>query len=190
MKITNKLIGNFLGMTPQGAGKWKAEGRDIILFIDKYLKKDEIEEFLKTGKIQKFETVNNLTVDEIKILLSRKIDLNDIAPKLYKFHRRSLTYFYFLVNNLKINNLIEFREYIKQDITSAEEKSWIKFIKSMKWNLVNDYISFNAYASEFKDLYEDNINDAEIEFILKNKDNRENFKRIIQFIIENKLFKI
>lgn len=190
MKITNKLIGDFLGMTPQGAGKWKTEGRDIILFIEKYLKKDEIEEFLKTKKIQKFETVNNLTANEIKVLLSKKVDINDIAPKLYKFHRRSLSYFYFLVNNNKINDLNEFRSYIKQDVDNAKERSWIKFIKSMKWDSGNDYISFNAYASEFRDVYEDNINDTEIEFILNNEESRNSFKRIIQFIVDNKLFKI
>lgn len=55
--MTNASIARLFEMTSQGIGKWKKEKRPIIAFIEKYLNDENIQEFLETGKIQKFENI-------------------------------------------------------------------------------------------------------------------------------------
>ncbi|MDD4505848.1 MAG: hypothetical protein PHE60_05730 [Sulfurospirillaceae bacterium] len=56
--LTNTIISKLLGMTPQGAAKWRKEKRAVISFLDQYFSKEEIEEFLFKGKIKKMEEVD------------------------------------------------------------------------------------------------------------------------------------
>ena len=55
--MTNTSIARLFEMTSQGIGKWKKEKRPIISFIEKYLNDENIQEFLETGKIEKFENI-------------------------------------------------------------------------------------------------------------------------------------
>lgn len=48
---------------------WKREKRPIILLIEKYFTKEELEEFLTTGEILKQELTKNLSVNEIQELI-------------------------------------------------------------------------------------------------------------------------
>jgi len=159
---------------------WKKDPKRIIIkLLDKYLSNENLEEFLETGEIKKFE---------------KEININDIAPKLYYFKRRTLTYLYFLITNNNIKDIDDFNTFVQQDITNAQDNSRIEFIKkhfkSIKWEWKNDLISFNTFAQEFKDIYQDYISDDEISFMLKNELNRDSFKKMIHFILENKLNKI
>lgn len=45
---------------------WKNQERPIIVFLEKYLSSDEIEEFLKTGEIQKLEVCKNINIEDMK----------------------------------------------------------------------------------------------------------------------------
>lgn len=56
--LTNGIIAQILDMTPQGVGKWKKENRPIINLLEKYFTKEELEEFLKTERIDKLENIN------------------------------------------------------------------------------------------------------------------------------------
>ena len=172
---------------------WKREERPIMSLLS-YLGVDNLQEFLSNKMIRKLELVKNYNLDELEQLLSKQIDINKIAPKLYKFQRRPLSYFYFLIHNKKIRNIDDFKAYIEQDITDAEEKSWLLFIKkhllSIRADLKSEQISFNTFAIEFKEIYQDYISDSEIEFLLKNSENRNGIKNIIKFIIAHKLYRI
>lgn len=86
--------------------KWKRENRPIIQLVDKYLSKENIEEFLKTGKIQKFETISYIIDNYIQRNLEFYINSfknsdsclsEDVNNNFIDF------YFYFLSNFGKIH---------------------------------------------------------------------------------------
>ncbi len=69
--LKNSIIASIMKMTPQGVGKWKKEERPIIKLLDQYLTKEDLEEFLKTGKILKLEFIPNL--DDVLKIINNKI---------------------------------------------------------------------------------------------------------------------
>jgi hypothetical protein len=105
--MTNASIARLFEMTSQGIGKWKKEKRPIIAFIEKYLNDENIQEFLETGKIQKFE---NITFVMDKYLLQlRTVYINSFIESQSLLHQPSMHnefrdfYFSFLANYEKIN---------------------------------------------------------------------------------------
>ncbi|OGS70805.1 MAG: hypothetical protein A3F91_09840 [Flavobacteria bacterium RIFCSPLOWO2_12_FULL_35_11] len=58
----SKLLGN----SPKSISNWKKENRPIISLLYKYFIKEDLEEFLETGKIKKLELIKDKTVDEIE----------------------------------------------------------------------------------------------------------------------------
>ena len=54
---------------------WKRENRPVMNLLKKYFSKEELQEFLETGKIQKQELVKDLTVDELNSLNNLKEQL-------------------------------------------------------------------------------------------------------------------
>lgn len=53
-----KTLAKLFDVHPNTVGNWKKEGRLSFLFFQKYFKKEEIEEFIETGKIEKLETLD------------------------------------------------------------------------------------------------------------------------------------
>lgn len=119
--MTNTTIAKLFIMTSQGIGKWKKEKRPIINFIEKYLDEQDIEEFLKTEKIKKFEQFNFIQKNIMD--KNQKVYLKSFNEKL---HFKSLStshgifiefYFSFLydlkeiskqrtIYNLEFNNIL------------------------------------------------------------------------------------
>jgi len=64
--MKNTLIEKFFAFTRQAYYKWRREDRPIVQFVEKYLSDQDVEEFLETGKIEKFDLVKNFSVDELK----------------------------------------------------------------------------------------------------------------------------
>ncbi len=64
MKLQGKYLAELLNFTIQGANKWKREKRPIITLLEKYYSDEDLEEFLRTGKILRLETAEQ---SEIKI---------------------------------------------------------------------------------------------------------------------------
>ncbi len=58
VNLTNIAMSKIFEMTPQGVGKWKKEKRPIISLLEKYFTKEDIEEFLEYGTIEKLEFAN------------------------------------------------------------------------------------------------------------------------------------
>jgi len=66
MRIKNlfdyKKIENLFLFTRQTWSKWKKEKRPIVNLLEKYFSDEDIEEFLKTGKISRFEEISDLEI--------------------------------------------------------------------------------------------------------------------------------
>lgn len=69
--MTSTLISKVLEMTPQGAAKWKKEERKIIDLLEKYFTSEDLEEFLQTGGISRYDTNETRTQEQTQILLRR-----------------------------------------------------------------------------------------------------------------------
>jgi hypothetical protein len=52
--------------------KWKREQRPIISLLEKYFTKEELEEFLRTGGIEKMEIVAGLSLEDLKLIRENK----------------------------------------------------------------------------------------------------------------------
>lgn len=136
--------------------KWKRENRPIIQLIDRYFSKDDIEEFLKTGKINKFEEISDLEA------------LNNEAVNIYsyfvlKLDPNSLLLFLTVIHTSNINN---------QDINS----NFIELIfdtnaqKKDKINLIN----------EFQKIQNSTLFFYAIKYLVKNK-----FEKFLEAIIDS-----
>ncbi|MFA5501653.1 MAG: hypothetical protein WC253_03340 [Sulfurovaceae bacterium] len=59
MRVKNvldyKLLIQIFNITRQTWNNWKKENRLIVTLIEKYFTKEDLEEFLQTGKITKFD---------------------------------------------------------------------------------------------------------------------------------------
>lgn len=51
---------------------WKREGRPIFELLEKYFCNSELEEFLKTGGIEKMEIVAGLSLEDLKMIRENK----------------------------------------------------------------------------------------------------------------------
>ena len=91
--------------------KWKRENRPIISLLETYFNKEELEEFLKTGKISKMETLNR--VEELylrqkdlyfsnmyKVIFSKN-GIDTIAQLDEAVLRFYFQYLYFLKSNFQ-----------------------------------------------------------------------------------------
>ena len=61
-KVIAKLIGN----TERTIFAWKKENRSIINFLEKYFSEEDLEEYLRTGKIDRLENPYNDKIDELE----------------------------------------------------------------------------------------------------------------------------
>ncbi|MDY0314101.1 MAG: hypothetical protein RBR32_03405 [Bacteroidales bacterium] len=84
LKTYSKLLQN----TVRTISNWKNENRPIITLLEKYFTKKDLEEFLDTGKISKFELLNenNSTLtyagmQYINIFKNRLVSMGDIINK-------------------------------------------------------------------------------------------------------------
>lgn len=103
-KTLSKLIGN----TERTIFTWKKEGRPIIELFEKYFTKDDLEEFLRYGRIQKFKSLSDYkAVVEDKINQYQAFFFNEPNNgSLYNFDNSFISlYFKFLVS-IKSNSYL------------------------------------------------------------------------------------
>ncbi len=179
-------LSDLLGNSPKTISNWKKENRPIINLLYKYFKKEDLEEFLEIGKVNKFEKLNFL-YEEV-IYKNSKIYLDSFTTN-FNYLNLSTShsifidfYFYFLFklkenNNLfkeQFNNLLNtllhdylMNKYIK---TISDEENMKKLIEKKLEELkeLEDiYIASkfdvrNKILNEFKDR-----NDSDLENIQK-----------------------
>lgn len=63
--------------------KWKREKRPIIALLEKYHNKEELQEFLETGKIEKQELIKDLSLNDLTNLkeMKKQFILDEINKK-------------------------------------------------------------------------------------------------------------
>lgn len=118
MRIKNildyKIMTDLFQFSRQSWNNWKKEERPIIALLEKYFTKEDLEEFLETGRISKFEII-----EEFKWLLQgSKLDYLEFINKHLKhsnkfdfftdFYYRFLVYIHTLQNNPKHSD-VEFQ---------------------------------------------------------------------------------
>lgn len=93
MRIKNildwKKIENLFLFTRQTWSKWKNEKRPIVNLIERYFSNDELQEFLETNQIKKFELIKELSESEVKELI--KLRKNQILMSEIELKRKELT---------------------------------------------------------------------------------------------------
>lgn len=67
-----KTYARLLQNTVRTISNWKTEKRPIISLLEKYFSKTELEEFLETGGIEKFEALEGLSIEDVKFILDNK----------------------------------------------------------------------------------------------------------------------
>jgi len=95
--MKKEIIETLFGYSEATYYRWKKEERPIIKLIENYFDDEEIEEFVKTGKISKYDGYNKLTehkqiiqiLEEIEIetgneTINKQIFLADFALYLYR----------------------------------------------------------------------------------------------------------
>lgn len=67
------LLAKLFNVTRQAISSWKKKkDKPIMEFINKYFSDEDIEEFLKSGKMKKMEIASSFIVDEKKAFLSQR----------------------------------------------------------------------------------------------------------------------
>jgi len=72
-KRIEMLMSQLFGFSTQSYFNWKREAqtkRKIISLLEKYFTKEDLEEFLESGKWEKFEAISGLNSEEVKDLVS------------------------------------------------------------------------------------------------------------------------
>lgn len=75
LKTYSKLLQN----TVRTISNWKNEHRPIINLLEKYFTKEDIEEFINIGKIEKLELIKNIDIEELKTLIKNKDLLHKVT---------------------------------------------------------------------------------------------------------------
>ena len=147
---------------------WKKQGRLIFDLLDKYFSKEDLEEFITTGKVSRYEAIeNNIFTNHIRTTEVLKfisiVDTNTLKSTLIEALKEnsinSGTVEYLSQKRSKfevikkIRNLLEDLHSEKQpssryvsstpniDANGSETKSWFEFEKAL--NEFNDRIGFD-----------------------------------------------
>lgn len=109
-----EIIESLYGFSEGTYYNWKKEQRLILQLIDKYFSEDEVVEFIKTGKIKKFDMFKNLSKEEVEDMSASK----DSLPLLEDFAHYSLNEK--LIDFFKIFNISDITKYpLKKILTST-----------------------------------------------------------------------
>lgn len=159
--------------------KWKKEDRPIIKLLDKYFSKEELEEFLRTGKINKLENLNSYSFSscvsfliKLKLLLNKN-DFNGTS-KFVSFVAYYIKLkigqgeesFYFKNNVLKI--------YEENEELRLFQNLFIKFIMN---NLNSDVMFGELDDLKYYINFIDSFNESDLIFL--NMNINDNFKTLL-----------
>ena len=93
--------------------RWKSENRPVLQLIEQYFTKVELEEYLKTGKIKKYELIKHKTFDDVNKIINEDVQiLDETLIDLVSCNIINLLEFKGLNQNhlkffLKINNILK-----------------------------------------------------------------------------------
>jgi len=141
-----KSIAKILDVTLKSVYNYKKENRPVVTLFEKYFTQNDLEEFLSTGKISKYEGIKQGTQD---LILSEVQNNSKMLSELLEFHMKiyRATIFkglnkrdiQFIIENKKlIFNLVEIKEILERKEkgnptnTNRGDRDIIKKLKEIK----------------------------------------------------------
>ncbi|MCT7575257.1 hypothetical protein N5U00_07940 [Aliarcobacter butzleri] len=124
------LMSKLFGYSTQTYFNWKKEmdKRPILLLIEKYFSKEELETFLRTNKIEKLELIKNYSLEELGDKLNNQYNedymIKNLTFKFLMFNRE--------VSLLLLRNIL--KEIEQQPI--LEKNDLLKLIQNHQSNLI------------------------------------------------------
>ncbi len=89
MIYLKNIICKLLDISDVSYYRWK-KTREVIPFLEKYFTKNELEEYLDTGKIEKLELIKSLSYEELKEKLSEESQSENINEVIIEHATYSL----------------------------------------------------------------------------------------------------
>ena len=120
-----KTIAKLFDVHQNTVSNWKKENKPGLNLIFKYFTKEELEEFLETGKIEKMENINYLDVDfpfYIRSIFHHIIDGNKnfelftvLPPVIVEFSKNNISPYNLINNFLEFLNKLDFSSIISMN---------------------------------------------------------------------------
>lgn len=155
---------------------WKKEKRLIIIFLEKYFTKEELNGIVQNnGLCEKLEIIKDISIEDLKVKLNFTNEtvrfIGDITDKLDSFSRSSLIYLLTILNTQ--NKIIDNNGLFKFLQAKIEPKkfidSMIESFKDFKIDFTNDNIIRKGFAKKLDDDLRNTLTLKEIDFIFDNK---------------------
>ncbi len=167
MSLQGKLLAELLGFTIQGANKWKREKdkRPIIDLLEKYCTDADIQEFLESRKITKFEEKKEnyqdyMLIDYVKYNLKEKLDRLLLKPGVFKWLENIIP------KNIFLKILKEISEDPKIEVEKYRSKEYlIQKIESYKVASIN-----NSNKKQLIGIIKNNLSNIECYVLIKYAD--------------------
>ena len=153
------LMSKLFGYSTQTYFNWKKEmdKRPILLLIEKYFSKEELETFLRTNKIEKLELIKNYSLEELGDKLNNQYN-EDYMIKNLKFK--------FLMFNREASLLI-LRNILKDlGKNDLEKNDLIGLIRNYQSNLIKNLKKIKKNTIFFIDKL---LTDEEVKLLIKYK---------------------
>lgn len=157
-----KIVCNLLGITARSYSNWAKELRPIITFFEKgYLNKNELKEFLDTGKIKKLDLIKKYSFEELQEKLTNQQNIVNNEELMIKN-----LIFKFLIFNKEAPLLI-LRNILKElKQTILEKNDLIGLIRNYQSNLIKNLIKIKKNTIFFIDKL---LTDEEVKLLIKYK---------------------
>jgi hypothetical protein len=159
--------------------QWKKQNRPIIKLLEKYFSKEELEEYLNTGKVEKLELIRNFSTEELRNRLVPNNEPSSYTIENLKFKFINLplsskgsaiiSIFIFIISNLQDNTKESFLKGINEIRQSFIDSLIFTFLTNPQKGDIKRYFMTDAVKNEAKELIQDFFSEKEIEFIFKNK---------------------
>lgn len=186
--VYKELMGKLFDYDPSTFYKWKKENRPIIKLLEKYFTKEELEEFLSTGKVNKFDNFQ-ITLDSSCIGFLTKLRL--LNNREFSGYSTFISFIGFYIKiKLGIGNNKD-TIYFQSELATHEQKDeltifqnlFIKFILDLYETSNKEYTyDLNiGTLSELKYLFNFINNFTESELIFLNMNIDDDFRPLLSF---------
>jgi hypothetical protein len=163
--VHKDLIAKVLGVTVKSVYNYEKENRPIISLLGKYCTDDDIQEFLKSGKISKFEEKKEnyqdyMLIDYVKYNLKEKLDRLLLKPGVFKWLENIIP------KNIFLKILKEISEDPKIEVEKYRSKEYlIQKIESYKVASIN-----NSNKKQLIGIIKNNLSNIECYVLIKYAD--------------------
>lgn len=151
----NEIMSQLFGFSAPTYFRWKKEKRLIINLLEKFFSKEDLEEFLQTGEIERLEQDNTKTnkIDDINVILIdyTKYQLKDKLQRITDKNTMEWLWFLFakkilikVLHNISSDNkttaIMNSKEFLINEINNAEinilyKDNKVTIIKMIEQNL-------------------------------------------------------